>query len=111
VTYTTHTDLSQKPEVYELVEQEIARINKDLPTGRRVRKYVNLHKEFDPDEAELTRNRKLRRAFVEERYGNIIEAIYSGKTEVPIEGQIKYRDGRTGVIKTTLSIKSVKGTD
>jgi long-chain acyl-CoA synthetase len=109
VTYTTYTDLSQKPEVYELVEQEIARVNKDLPTGCRVRKYVNLHKEFDPDEAELTRNRKLRRAFLEKRYCGLIEAIYSGKTEVPIEVQIKYQDGRTGTIKTVISIKSVEG--
>jgi long-chain acyl-CoA synthetase len=109
VNYTTYTDLSQKPEVYGLIEQEIARVNKDLPTGCRVRKYVNLHKELDPDEAELTRNRKLRRAFLEKRYCDLIEAIYSGKTEAPIEAQIKYRDGRTGIIKTVISIKSVEG--
>jgi len=111
VPHTTFTDLSQKLEVYELVAQEIARVNKDLPTGCRVRKYVNLHKEFDPDESELTRNRKLRRTFLEKRYGGLIEAIYSGKTEVPIEGQIRYRDGRTGIIKTTIGIKSVKEAD
>jgi long-chain acyl-CoA synthetase len=111
VPHTTFTDLSQKLEVYELVAQEIARVNKDLPTGCRVRKYVNLHKEFDPDESELTRNRKLRRTFLEKRYGGLIEAIYSGKTEVPIEGQIKYRDGRMGIIKTTISIKPVNGVE
>ncbi len=111
VTYTTLTDLSQKPEVYELVGQEIAKINKDLPPACRIRKYVNLYKEFDPDEGELTQNRKLRRRFLEERYGSLIEAIYSGKTEVPIEGQIKYRDGRTGIIRTTINIKSVRGAE
>jgi long-chain acyl-CoA synthetase len=57
----------------------------------------------------LTRNRKLRRVFLEKRYRGLIEAIYSGKTEVPVEAQIKYRDGRTGIIKTIISIKSVKG--
>lgn len=109
VIYTTYGDLSQKPEVYELVEQEIARVNRGLPAGCRVRKYANLHKEFDPDEAELTRNRKLRRAFVEERYRELINAIYGDKTEVTIEAQVRYRDGRKGMIKTNIRIKSVEG--
>jgi long-chain acyl-CoA synthetase len=109
VAYTTFADLSQKPEVYGLVETEIDRINRALPPGVRVKKYVNLHKEFDPDEAELTRTRKLRRTFVEERYRELINAIYSDKTEVPIEAQVRYRDGRMGTIKTTISIKSVEG--
>ena len=108
VTYTTFSDLAQKPEVYELVKQEIVKVNRGLPAGCRVRKYVNLHKEFDPDEAELTRNRKLRRAFVEERYCGLIEAIYGDKTEVTIETRVRYRDGRAGMIKTGIRIKSVE---
>jgi long-chain acyl-CoA synthetase len=109
VAYTTFAELSQKPEVYELVKRDIDRINEALPPGVRVKKYVNLHKEFDPDEAELTRTRKLRRAFVEERYRELVNAIYGDQTEVPIEAQVRYRDGRTGTIKTTISIKSVEG--
>ena len=107
--YTTFTDLSQKPEVYELVKRDIDRINSALPPGARVKKYVNLHKEFDPDEGELTRTRKLRRTFMEERYRELINAIYGDRTEVPIEAQVRYRDGRVGTIKTTISIKSVGG--
>jgi long-chain acyl-CoA synthetase len=109
VAYTTFTELSQKPEVYQLVKQDIDRINKALPPGAKVKKYVNLHKEFDPDEAELTRNRRLKRVFLEKRYRELIKAIYSNKTEVPVEAQVRYRDGRMGTIKTTLSIQSVKG--
>ena len=108
VAYTTFTDLSQNPEVYRLVKQDIDRINQALPPGARVKKYVNLHKEFDPDEAELTRTRKLRRTFLEERYRELIDAIYSDRNEVPIEAQVGYRDGQMGTIKTTLSIKSVE---
>jgi long-chain acyl-CoA synthetase len=92
-----------------LVKRDIDRINEALPPDARVKKYVNLHKEFDPDEAELTRTRKLRRAFVQERYRELILAIYGDKTEVPIEAQVRYRDGRMGTIKTTISIKSVEG--
>lgn len=109
VAYTTFAELSQKPEVYGLVKQDIDRINSTLPLGSRVRKYVNLHKEFDPDEGELTRTRKLRRTFLEERYRELIDAIYGDKTEVPIEARVRYRDGRMGTIRTTLSIKSVEG--
>lgn len=107
VVYTTFNDLSQKPEVYELIRQEIERTNKSLSPGCRIVKYTNLHKEFDPDESELTRNRKLKRQFIEERYREVIRAIYSDKAEAAIEAQIKYRDGRTGTITTVIGIKSV----
>jgi long-chain acyl-CoA synthetase len=107
--YSTFAELSQKPEIHELVKQSIDRINSTLPSGSKVKKYVNLHKEFDPDEGELTRTRKLRRAFLEERYRELIDAIYADKTEVPIEARVRYRDGRMGITKTTLSIKSVGG--
>src|SRR4030042_1743432 len=109
VGYSTFAELSQKPEVYDLVKQFIDRINSTLPLGSKVRKYVNLHKEFDPDEGELTRNRKLRRTFLEERYRELIDAIYADKTEVPIEARVRYRDSRMGTTKTTISIKSVGG--
>jgi long-chain acyl-CoA synthetase len=109
VAYTTFTELSQKPEVYQLVKQEIDRVNQALPPGIRVKKYVNLHKEFDPDEAELTRNRKLKRVFLAERYRELIQAIYSNKTEVPVEARVGYRDGRMATIQTILSIQSIAG--
>ncbi|NQT31146.1 MAG: AMP-binding protein [Deltaproteobacteria bacterium] len=111
VAYATFTELSQRPEVYELVKRDIDRINSALPPGTRVKKYVNLHKEFDPDEGELTRTMKLRRTFMEERYRGLINAIYSDKTEVPIEAQVRYRDGRMGTVKTIISIQSIKGAD
>lgn len=110
VTYSTFAELSQKPEVHELVKQSIDQINSDLPPGWRVKKYVNLHKELDPDEGELTRNRKLRRRFLEERYHELIDAIYADQTEVPIETRVRHRDGRVATTKTILKIKSVGGT-
>ena len=107
--FTTFAELCQKPEVYELMKSDIDRINEALPPNARVKKYVSLHKEFDPDEAELTRTRKLRRAFLEERYRELVSAIYDNKTEVPIEAEVRYRDGRTGKITTTIRIQSVEG--
>jgi long-chain acyl-CoA synthetase len=109
VAYTTFGDLSQNPEVHDLVKLDIDRINSALPPASRVKKYVNLYKEFDPDEGELTRTRKLRKTFLEERYRGLIDAIYRDETEVPIEARVMYRDGRTGTVKTTISIKSAEG--
>jgi long-chain acyl-CoA synthetase len=70
----------------------------------KIRKYVLLHKEFDPDEAELTRTRKLRRGFMEERYGHLVDAIYNDETGVDVEAMVKYRDGREAVMKTNIKI-------
>jgi long-chain acyl-CoA synthetase len=111
VAFSSFTELSQAPEVYELVRQDINRVNQTLPAGSRVKKYVNLHKEFDPDEGELTRTRNLRRALLGERYRKLIDAIYSDNDTVSIEAQVGYRDGRTATTETTLRIQSVEGAD
>ena len=108
INYTTFTDLSQKQEVIDLIKEEIARVNRTLPEEARVKRFVNLHKEFDPDEAELTRTRKLRRTFVEERYRDLIEAAYGDQDELTVKAQVTYRDGRTGVIKTQIKVNSLE---
>ena len=108
IPYTTFTDLSQKSEVIELIKKDIQRINKFLPEWSRIRKFVNLHKEFDADEAELTRTRKLRRTFVENRYSDLITALYGGDREYKVEASITYRDGRKGLIKTAIQINQVE---
>lgn len=104
IPYTTYTDLSQKTEVIEVVAKEVERVNSTLPPYARIRKFVNLHKEFDPDEAELTRTRKLRRTFVEDRFRDIVNAMYEDKTNIMVETPVTYQDGRTGIIKTSLSV-------
>ncbi len=106
--YTSYPELSQKPEVYELVEKQIRAANKDLPETARIHKFTNLYKELDADDDELTRTRKLRRAFVEKRYKDIINALYSDNDMVHIDTKIKYEDGRQAHIKTDLQIKTVK---
>ncbi len=107
IPYTTFTDLSQKPPVIELVREEIRRVNRTLPEYARLIRFVNLHKEFDADEAELTRTRKLRRSFVEEKYRDLIEALYGSEKEISVEAQVTYRDGRQGLIRTDIRVNDV----
>lgn len=107
VPYTTFMDLSQKPEVIELIRGEIAKVNRVMPEYSQIRKFINLHKEFDPDEAEMTRTRKLRRTFLEERFQQMIDGIFSDKEEIAITSRITYRDGRSGVTENVVKIVSI----
>ena len=72
-------------------------------------RFVNLHKEFDPDDGEVTRTRKLRRDLIDERYAEIIEAIYDGQDAVDYEARITYETGQTGIIARRLAIRTAKG--
>ncbi len=105
--YTTFVDLSQRPEVADLIRRDLVRVNSYLPEGARVRRFVLMHKEFDPDEAELTRTRKLRREFMEGRYRELIESIYGGRDEIVVEAPVTYRDGRQGTVATTIRVWNV----
>ena len=107
VAFTSFAELSQAPEVYELVKQAIGRVNQVLAVGSRVRKFVNLHRELDPDEGEVTRTRNLRRTFLETRYREIIESIYTGERQAPLGNLGGYRDGGTETPKTTIHIEEV----
>jgi len=99
IAYTTFADLSQKEEVIELVKAEIQKINRTLPEEARLKRFLNMPKEFDADESELTRTRKLRRSFLEERYRDLIKALYSDQETVEVETPVVYRDGRKGMMR------------
>jgi long-chain acyl-CoA synthetase len=108
INYTSYQELSQMPEVYNLVEEQVRQANRDLPEAARVVKFINLYKEFDADDDELTRTSKLRRAFVEKRYSEIVDALYLDDDSVHIDTTIKYEDGREAHIVTDLHIRKVK---
>jgi long-chain acyl-CoA synthetase len=103
----SYADLSQRAEVMELVVKAVERVNATLPDGLKLRHLVCLHKEFDADDGEITRTRKLRRNVVEERYAPIIDAIYSGAKQVHMKAQVVYETGAVGTIERTLAIRPV----
>ncbi|MHA7870652.1 MAG: AMP-binding protein [Salipiger thiooxidans] len=105
--YTSYSDLSQKPEVYELIRAEIAHVNTNLPTDLRVSRFTNLPKDFDADDGEITRTNKLRRKVIDEVYGPVIESLYGPDTEVAFETGIRYEDGSKGTLSRTLQLREV----
>jgi long-chain acyl-CoA synthetase len=110
IAYTSYTDLAQKPEVYELICQEVERVNqsldRDLP-GARIRRFLLLHKELDADDQEITRTRKVRRGFVAEKYASLIEALYGEGDSVKVQAQVTYEDGRTATVRADVRIRDV----
>ncbi len=105
--YTTYTDLSAKAEIYDLLEKEVRKVNDTLVESQRIRKFALLYKELDADDDELTRTRKVRRGFVDQKYADIIEGIYAGKAQIPVDAVIKYQDGKTSQLKTTILVRDL----
>ena len=105
--YTSYPELSQKTEVYDLIQKQIEEANKDLPGPAKIHKFVSLYKVFDADDEELTRTSKLRRGFVEKRYKDIVDALYVDVDMVHMDTTITYEDGREQRIKTDLHIRKV----
>ncbi|HEX5771841.1 MAG TPA: AMP-binding protein, partial [Nocardioidaceae bacterium] len=103
LTYTTYTDLAQKPQVYELITDEVHRANTDLPDSIKVRRFLLLFKQLDPDDDEITRTRKVRRNVIAERYADLISALERGEDSVSITNTVTYQDGTS--VKRTIDLK------
>jgi len=99
--------------VFALVRECVEKVNADLAADEKlansqIHRFLILHKELDPDDDELTRTRKVRRRFIGDKYGVLVGALYSDRTEQYIETQVKFEDGRTGMIIATLRIEPAK---
>jgi len=105
--YTSFQDLSVKPEVRELIAKEVRKVNRTLPAAARICRFMLLNKEFDADDSEITRTRKIRRRFVAEKYAAVVEAFYSGAHQVDLTTEITYEDGRKAALNSTIAIDEV----
>ena len=113
IAYSGYTDLAANPQVYELMRESVEKVNADLAAeegmgATQIHRFLVLHKELDPDDDELTRTRKVRRKFIAEKYAVLIDALYSGKQSQYIETQVKFEDGRSGVVAADLRIAPAK---
>jgi long-chain acyl-CoA synthetase len=108
ISYTTYTDLAAKPEIYDLIEREVVRVNRSLPERARIKKFLLLYKELDPDDEELTRTKKVRRKFINEKYTNEIAGLYGDRDSLEIESVIRYQDGKSAILRANLQVRSVR---
>jgi len=113
IAYSGYTDLAAKPEVAQLIQECVHKVNAELAhegslADSQILRFLILHKELDPDDDELTRTRKVRRNFIAEKYATLIEALYAGKTSQHVETQVKFEDGRSGIVKADLKIIDVQ---
>jgi long-chain acyl-CoA synthetase len=109
VPYTSYMDLSQKPEVRELIREEIGKSNQTLPETTRIRRFLLLTKDLEADDAEMTRTRKVRRRYVADKYAPVIDALYGGRDEVELTTTITYEDGRQASLQSRVRIEDVEG--
>ncbi|MEW6122184.1 MAG: long-chain fatty acid--CoA ligase [Pseudomonadota bacterium] len=108
IAFTTYTDLSAKPEVIALLRREVEMVNKTLAEKQRIARFLLLYKELDADDGELTRTRKVRRGVINERYGEIIDAMYRGDPKINVDTTITFQDGTKQRIKTVLDVVSLE---
>jgi len=106
--YGGYQDLTQKPEVRNLIRAEIEKCNQGLLESTRVRRFLLLAKDFDADDAEVTRTRKLRRRVIAEKYAAVIEALYGGATETEIATEVTYEDGQRAIVRSKVTIEDIR---
>jgi long-chain acyl-CoA synthetase len=113
VVYGSYQELAANPLVYDMIERNIAEVNRSLVeegamAGAQIRRFLILHKELDADDGELTRTMKVRRGLIGERYGALVTALYGGASEAAISTEVTFEDGRKGTMSARLKIRDVK---
>jgi long-chain acyl-CoA synthetase len=105
--FTTYTNLAARPEVYDLIATEVEKVNATLPPAQQITRFLLLYKELDADDGELTRTRKVRRGVIDQRYRQLIDALYSDQDSVAVETEVTFEDGRTGTIRAEMAIRDI----
>lgn len=109
IAYGSYQELTAHPQVLASLKGHVEAVNKSVAQDPmlahcQIARFLVLHKELDADDGEMTRTRKVRRRIVEEKFADLIDALYAGKTEQYTETEVTYEDGRKGKISATLQI-------
>ena len=107
IAFTNYANLAARHETYALVRDEIGKVNASLPEAHRIRRFLLLYKELDADDGELTRTRKVRRSVINDRYADIIAAIYGDQPRVHVDTWITFQDGTKSRIVTDLEVTTL----
>ncbi|GAB5449441.1 AMP-binding protein [Gymnodinialimonas sp.] len=109
IAYASYQELTAHPQVLASLKSHVEAVNRSVAEDPmlshcQIARFLVLHKELDADDGEMTRTRKVRRRIVEEKFSDLLEALYGGKTEQYTETEVTYEDGRKGKITATLQI-------
>ena len=112
IAYASYQELAGRPEVYDLIQGEIERVNRDLArdprmAGAQIRRFLILGKALEADDGELTRTNKVRRGFIGERYKMLVDALYDGSKSLHVKLDVTFEDGRKGAIEGNVLIRDV----
>ena len=112
ISYASYQELAGLPQVYDIIQGRVEQVNRDLAmdsslAGAQIRRFLVLHKQLDPDDGELTRTRKVRRRHVADKYGPLVEALYSDRDHCSIETEVTFEDGRKGVVRADLLVRDI----
>ena len=77
IPYTTYRDLSEKPEVLELIQGVVNETNEKFARVESIREFRMIPKELDHEDGELTATQKIKRSAMEDAFGHLIEEIYA----------------------------------
>ena len=113
IAYSSYQELTSLKPVLDTIQEHVETVNAsvakdDMLSGCQIHRFLVLHKELDADDGEMTRTRKVRRRIVEEKFADLIEALYSDRDSVYTETEVTYEDGRKGKLKATLEIRDAK---
>jgi long-chain acyl-CoA synthetase len=112
IAYASYQELAAHPDVYDLIQSEIERVNRDLAhdprmAGAQIRRFLILHKALEADDGELTRTNKVRRGFIGERYKTLVDALYGSGSTVHVKVDMTFEDGRKGTIEGDIAIRDL----
>ncbi len=77
IPYTTYRDLSEKPEVLELIQGVVNETNEKFARVESIREFRMIPKELDHEDGELTATQKIKRSAMEDAFGGLIEEMYA----------------------------------
>ncbi|AUH64640.1 AMP-binding protein [Paracoccus zhejiangensis] len=113
IAYASYQELAAHPQVYATIKSHVEEVNRSVAedpmlSGCQIHRFLVLHKELDPDDGEMTRTRKVRRSVINEKFADLVSALYDGSPTVYTETEVTYEDGRKGHIKATLQIEDAQ---
>jgi long-chain acyl-CoA synthetase len=113
IAYSSYQELAGHPRVLEQIQSHVEEVNASVAkdpmlSGCQIHRFLVLHKELDPDDGEMTRTRKVRRRIIEEKFADLIAALYGGADSVYTETEVTYEDGRKGSLKATLALRDAR---